>query len=183
MSSTNQASSSVPVRSDEMIPSLGFTASDYRPLAQLCPLPPPEGSRTARPVRKRRRMTGSTGKVMKEVYFKGIKWTKTFVTRLLDPEHNRHKFYCQNCKSNISMFSKGAREIARHYQSESHLRKDQHCRFEQLRSVDRVTGQVKHEVRGKDGQILTPLELQREKLLFENAILVDIGDKHPFYDD
>ena len=49
--------------------------------------------------------------------------------------------------------------------------------------MDPVTGQVKHDIRGKDGQIPTPLELEKEKPLFENAILIDIGDKHPFYDD
>ena len=30
---------------------------------------------------------------------------------------------------------------------------------------------------------MTALELEKERLLFENAVLVDIGDKHPFYDD
>ena len=106
-----------------------------------------------------------------------------FVTGPLDPEHNRHKFYCQICKSNVSIFSKGAAEIIRHYQAESHLRKDQRWRFEHLRSVDKITGQLRHEVRGRDGHILTALELEEEKPLFENAVLVDIGDKHPFYDD
>ena len=181
VSTDNQATSTDVVTSSEMIPSPGFTASDYRPLSQLCAPQSPEGPK--RPVRKRRKVAGSTGKVMKEAYFKGIKWTKTFVTGPLDPEHNKHKFYCQICKANISMFSKGAREIVRHYQSESHLRKDQRWRYEHLRLVDPVTGQVRHEVRGKDGRVLTPVELEREKPLFENAVLVDIGDKHPFYDD
>ena len=170
-----------PNRPEELALSPGFTASDYQPLSQLRPAP--EGPSTSRRTRKRRRLTGSTGKVMKEAYFKGIKWTRTFVTGPLDPEHNRHKFYCQLCKSNISIFSKGAREIIRHYQSESHLRKDQRWRFEHLRSVDKVTGQLRHEFRGRDGHILTALELEKEKPLFENAVLVDIGDKHPFYDD
>ena len=119
---------------------------------------------------------------MREAYSRGIKWTRTFVTRSLDPEHNWLQFYCQIWKANISIFSKGAREIVRHYQSESHLRKDQHWRFEHLRSVEKVTGQIRHEVRGKDGRVLTALEMEKEKPLFENAVLVDIGDKHPFYD-
>ena len=40
-----------------------------------------------------------------------------------------------------------------------------------------------HQVRGKDGYILTPLQLEKEKPLFIDAPLVDIGDKFPFYDD
>ena len=110
-------------RPEGMAPSQGFTASDYQPLSQLCSTP--ERPSPSRPARKRRRLAGSTGKVMKEAYFKGIKWTKTFVTGPLDPEHNRHMFYCQICKTHVSIFSKGAREIIRHYQTELHLRKDQ----------------------------------------------------------
>ena len=164
-----------------MAPSPGFTALDYQPLSQLCSTP--EGPSPSRPARKRRRLACSTGKVMKEAYLNGIKWTRTFVTGPLDPEHNRHKFYCQICKTNVSIFSKEAREIIRHYQTESHLRKDQRWRFEHLRIADKIIGQLKHEVRGKDGHVLTALELEKEKPLFENAVLVDIGDKHPFYDD
>ena len=147
---TNHPFTSVPTRPEGIVPSPGFTASYYRPVARLCRPPLTESLRASKPKCKRRRMVGSTGKVMKEAYFKGIKWAKTFVTGPLDPEHNRLKFHCQICKTNWSIFSKGAREMIRHYQSESHLRKDQRWRFEHLRSVDKVTWQVRHEVRGKD---------------------------------
>ena len=120
---------------------------------------------------------------MKEAYFKGIAWTKTFVTGPLDPQHNRYKFHCQICKTNVSIYSKGARKIVRHYQSESHLCKDQCWRYEHLRRTDQVTGIVTYEVRGKDGQVLTPFELEKEKPLFEDAPLVDIGCKYPFFDE
>ena len=120
---------------------------------------------------------------MKESCFKGIKWTETFVTGPLYPIHNQHKFYCQICKSNVSIRSKGAQEIIRHYQSETHLRKDQRWRFERLSVTDKVTGITRHQVRGKHGHILTPLEVEREKPLFENAPLVDVGEKYPFYDE
>ena len=73
MPSVNETSSSAAIGSDEMIPSPGFTASDYKPLSQLCSPSQPEGPKTSRPVRKRRKMAGSTGKVMKEAYFKGMK--------------------------------------------------------------------------------------------------------------
>ena len=105
------------------------------------------------------------------------------MTGPLDPAHNQHKFYCQICKANVSIKTKGAREIIRHYQGEAHLRKDQRWRFEHLSVTDKVTGITRHQVRGKDGRILTPLELEREKPLFENAPLVDVGERYPFYDE
>ena len=84
----DQPSTTAPTRPEGTALSPGFNASDYQPLAQLRPIP--EGPSTPRPVRKRRRMAGSTGKVMKEAYFKCIKWTRTFVTGPLEPKHNRH---------------------------------------------------------------------------------------------
>ena len=83
----------------------------------------------------------------------------------------------------MSIYSKGARELLRHYQKESHLRKDQRWRYEHLGTDDNTTGEVLHDVRGKDGHILTPLELAKELPLFIIAPLVDIGDKMPFFDD
>ena len=121
-------------------------------------------------------------KVMKDAHFKGIKWTKTFVTGPLDPLHDKYRFYCQICKTNVCHYSKGAREILRHYQKESHPRKDQRWRYEHLGTIDKTTGEVLHDFRGKDGHRLTPLELAKELPLFINAPLVDIGDKLPFYD-
>ena len=38
-------------------------------------------------------------------------------------------------------------------------------------------------MRAKDGHILTAMELEKEKPLFETAVLVDIGPKYPFYDE
>ena len=118
---------------------------------------------------------------MKEAFSKGISWTKTFVTGPLDPAHNQFKFYFRICKSNMSIYSKGAREIVRHYQS--HLRKDQLWRYTYLKNVDPITGLETHQVRGKDGVILTPLELEKEKPLFEGALLVDLGGVFPFYEE
>ena len=91
------------------------------------------------------------GKVMKDAYFKGILWTRTFVTGPLDPIHNKYKFYCMLCKTNVSIYSKGAREILRHYKTEGHLRRDQKWRFVHLQEIDSTTGVVTHQVRGKDG--------------------------------
>ena len=124
-------------------PGSGYSAEDYAPLAAL--LPKSTGSKgPAKPPRKRQRVIGRPRRVMKESYFKGIKWTKTFVTRPLDPIHNRQKFYCEIYKSNVSIRSKGAREIIRHYQCETHLRKDQRWRFEHLSVTDKVTGITRH---------------------------------------
>ena len=38
-------------------------------------------------------------------------------------------------------------------------------------------------LRGKDGYVLTPLELEKEKLHFIDVPVVDAGDRYPFYDD
>ena len=88
-------------------------------------------------------------KIMKESYFKGMEWTKTFVSGPVDPRRNPYKFYCQICKG------RGAREILRHHATDSHLRKDQRWRYEQLSTEDPVTKMVKHHVRARDGKLLT----------------------------
>ena len=80
--------------SAQQVPSPGFCSTDYEPLATLTT----DQASASSPPRKRRRLPGRTGKIMKEAYFKGIQWTRTFVTGPLDPEHNKHKFYCQICK-------------------------------------------------------------------------------------
>ena len=105
------------------------------------------------------------------------------MTGPLDPVLNKHKFYCRICKTNVSIYSKGAREIIRHYQSEAHLRKDQRWRFERLGQFDKLTGLTVHAVRGKDGRKLSALDLEKEKPLFLTAPLVDIGPRFSFYED
>ena len=120
---------------------------------------------------------------MKEAYFQGMEWTRTFVSGPMDPRWNPYKFYCQICKANISIYGKGAREILRHQSTEKHLRKDQRWRYEYLYSVDPVTRVKVHQVRGKDGKLLTPYQLEFELPLFINAPLVEIGQKLPFYDE
>ena len=161
------------------VPSPGYCATDYEPLVNLAGDHTPNRSHP----RKRRRLQGQTGKIMMEAYFKGIQWTRTFVTGPLDPEHNKHKFYCQICKTNVSICSKGAREIVPHFQCDSHFRKDQCWRFEHLKKKDRVIGREVYEVRGKNGQVLTPLELEKEKNIFLKAPLVETGCGYPFNDD
>ena len=64
-----------------------------------------------------------------------------------------------------------------------HLRKDQSWRYEFLYTVDPITKTKIHQVRGKDGKILTPYQLEMELLLFKHAELVEIGQKPPFYDE
>ena len=170
------------MRETSMSPGSNYSIGDYAPLSSLVPKPG-KAAQQKSPPRKRRKFMGKPGKTMKEAYFKGILWTKTFVTGPLDPTHNQFKFYCRLCKSNVSFYSKGAREIIRHYQTESHLRKDQIWRYTHLKKVDTITGITTHQVRGKNGVILTPLELEKEKPLFENAPLVDLGGEFPFYEE
>ena len=163
-------------------PGSGYSLGDYAPLSTLVPKSSKAGA-TKSPPRKRRRYAGRPGKVMKEAYFMGILWTKVFVTGPLDPGHNQYKFYCKICKTYVSIYSKGARETVRHYQSESHLRKDQLWRYTHLSRKNEFTGVVIHQVRGRNGVVLTPLELEKEKPLFEGAPLVDIGGDFLFYED
>ena len=119
---------------------------------------------------------------MKEAYFKGMEWTRTFVSGPVDPRWNPYKFYCQICKSNVSIYGKRAREILRHHSTEKHLRKDQRWRYEHLYEVDPVTKAKIHQVRRKDGKILTPYQLELELPKFRHVGLVEIGQKLPFYE-
>ena len=130
----------------------------------------------------RRKITRSC-KIMKEAYFKGMEWTKTFVSGPVDPRLNPYNIYCQICKANISIYGKGAREVLRHHSTEKHLRKDQRWRYEYLVKTDLVIRVKTHQVRGKDGKILTPFQLELEYRKFKDAQLVDIGEKLPFYDE
>ena len=79
--------------------------------------------------------------------------------------------------------AKGAREIRRHHSIEKHLREDQRCRYEYFVKTDPVTRVKTHQVRGKDGKILTPFQLELEYPKFKDVQLVDIGEKLPFYDE
>ena len=56
-------------------------------------------------------------------------------------------------------------------------------RYTHLKKVDPITGIETHQVRGKNGVILTPLELEKERPLFENAPHVDLGGEFPFYEE
>ena len=151
-------------------PGSGYSLGYYAPLSSLRATSTSK-SASKGPPRKRRRLAGRPGKVMKEAYFKGIRWTKIFLTGPLDPAHNHYKFYCRICKSNVSIYSKGAREIIRHYQSESHLRKDQLWRFTYLKKVNEITKVVTHQVRGRNGLLLTPLEMEKEKPFLRKCLV------------
>ena len=160
----------------------GYSPTDYQPLSVLRH-EKRSTANTASPPRKRRKLMSKPGKVMKDAYFKGIQWTRTFVTGPLDPIHIKYEFYCMLCKTYVSTYSKGAREILRPYKSEGHLRRDQKWRFVHLQETDSTTGVVTHQVRREDGYVLTPLELEREKPHFIDVPLVDAGDHFPFYEE
>ena len=122
-------------------------------------------------------------RILKEESFDGLEWTRVFASGPLDPEDHMYSFYCLLCKKNVSMYGKGRSELVRHYQRKSHLRIDQRWRYEHLRRYDLVSGVPKHYVRGFDGKLLDHVELQRELPLFENAQLVEIGARLPYYGD
>ena len=118
---------------------------------------------------------------MREEHFEGMSWTRTFVSGPMDPKWSRYKFYCQICKGNVSIYGRGVKEILRHYATERHLRKDQRWRYEYMGIEDPVTKTIRHKVRGRDGKILSPYDLELEYPKFKVAELVDIGEKLPFY--
>ena len=61
-----------------------YSSGDYRHLVSLCQAQSPVPVTTS-PPRKRRERLSKPGKVMKDSYFKGIQWTRTFVSGPLDP--------------------------------------------------------------------------------------------------
>ena len=160
----------------------GYSSSEHQPLSELRRTRE-TATTSASPPRKRRRLLSKPGKCMKDAYFEGIQWTRTFVSGPLDPVHKKFKFYCMLCKTNVSIYSKGALEILRHPRTEGHLRRDQKWRYAHLQETDEVTGIITHQVRGRDGYVLTPIELEKEKPLFLETPLVEAGDRFPFYDD
>ena len=74
-------------------------------------------------------------------------------------------------------------EILRHHRTEKHIRRDQRWRYEHLKSTDPVTLKTQHRVRGRNGKILSKMELAKELPEFMNVELVDIGKRFPFYGD
>ena len=120
---------------------------------------------------------------MREEFFAKIGWTRSFISGPADPLHNPLMVWCHMCKKNFSIKTKGAFEILRHHRSERQLRRDQRWRYEHLKSTDPVSGRIQHRVRGRNGKLLTKIELAKELPKFIHAELVDVGERFPFYED
>ena len=123
------------------------------------------------------------GVPMGEEFFANIGWTRSFISGPADPLHNPYMVWCHMCKKNISIRSKGTMEILCHHRTERHLRRHQRWRYEHLRSVDPVTNKLQHRVRGRNGKLLSKIELARELPKFIHTELVDTGKRFPFYHD
>ena len=123
------------------------------------------------------------GVPMREEFFSKIAWIRSFISGPADPLHNPYMVWCHMCKKNFSIKTKGTVEILRHHRTEKHLRRDQRWRFEHLKTVDDVSGKVQHRVRGRDGKILNKSDLAQELPKFIHTELVDVGERHPFYED
>ena len=132
---------------------------------------------------KRERRAPQRGIPMREEFFAKIGWTRSFISVPADPLHNPLMVWCHMCKKNFSIKTKGAFEILRHHRSERHLRRDQRWRYEHLKSTDPVSGRIQHRVRGRNGKLLTKIELAKELPKFIHAELVDVGERFPFYED
>ena len=90
---------------------------------------------------------------------------------------------CHICKKNFSIRSKWTLEILRHHGTEKHIRRDQIWRYEHLKSTDPITLKTQHRVRGRNGKILSKIELAKGLPKFIHMELVDIGKRFPFYKD
>ena len=119
----------------------------------------------------------------REEFFAKIGRTRSFISGPADPIHNPFMVWCHICKKNFSIRSKGTVEILRHHRTEKHLRRDQRWRYEHLKSTDPVTLKTQHRVRGRNGKILSKIELAKELPKFIHVDLVDIGERFPFYED
>ena len=159
--------------------SLDATLSELR--TQTSPAPPLASSSGKAPKRKRRKQT--RGVPMRGEFFSKIGWTRSFISGPADPLHNPYMVWCHIYKKNISVKTKGTLEILRHHRTERHLRRDQRWRYEHLKSVHSVSGKVQHRVRGRNGKILSEIELAKEMRHFMHVELVDIGERFSFYDD
>ena len=120
---------------------------------------------------------------MREEFFAKIRWTRSFISGPADPVHNPHMVWCHMCKKTFSIRSKGPLEILRYHRTERHLRRNQRWRYEHFKSVDPISGKVRHRVRGRNGKVLTTIELAKELPKFIHTDLVDVGERFPFYDD
>ena len=123
------------------------------------------------------------GVPMREEFFAKIGWTRSFISGPADPIHNPFMVWCHICKKNFSIRSKGTMEILRHHRTEKHLRRDQRWRYDYLKSTDPITLKTQHRVRGRNGKILSKIELAKELPKFIHVELVDIGERFPFYED
>ena len=65
-----------------------YSSTDYQPLSVLGRSREAEAALPSSP-RKRRKMLCKPGKVMKDAYFEGIQWTRTFVSGPVDLIHNK----------------------------------------------------------------------------------------------
>ena len=122
------------------------------------------------------------GVPVQEEFFTKIGLTRSFISGPADPVHIPSMVWCHICKK-LSLKTKGTLEILRHHSTRKHLRRDQRWRYEHLKSVDPVTFKVQHRFRGRNGKILSKIELANELPNFIHCELVDIGERFPFYDD
>ena len=132
---------------------------------------------------KSARQPSRRGAPMREEFFAKIGWTRSFIAGPADLIHNPHMVWCHICKRNFSIKTKGTVEILRQHRSERHLRRDQRWRYEYFKTVDPASGKVQHRVSGRNGKILTKIELTKELPKLIQAELSDIGERFHFNED
>ena len=142
------------------------------------PAEPPTPSSSKLPKRKKRSHT--RGVPMKEEFLSKIGWTRSFISGPANPRHNPYMVWCHICKKNISVKTKGTLDILCHHRTEKHLRRDHRWRYEHLRSVQPVTGKVQHRVRGRNGKILSKIELRKNCQNSSTPNESTLGNVSPF---
>ena len=114
-----------------------------------------QGSQYPSHLRERRKLMRKPCKVMKDAYFKGIQWTRTFVSSPLDSTHNRNTFLACFVKL-VCIFTRKGKG----------------------RCLD-ITGVNTQQLRRKDCKFLTPVAFQKSSVV--DIPLVTAGNRLLFY--
>ena len=109
---------------------------------------------------------------MKKVYA-ATELGRFFVTGPLDAVNMPSQFYCRLCRQNVSVLIHGHHEVLRHFQGGRHFARDQHLRLETpgWRVLD------------FQGNLLTEVELERQREKIQKGPLVVRDGERPFAED
>ena len=99
-----------------------------------------------------------------------IPWATKIFSGPKDPHENPYSAFCHICSANVSIKSKGYRDIIRHWLRERHFRKEQ--KYRDYHGMD---------ILDERRQVLTGVRLENERKEFEHHPLVDLCERYPYY--